>query len=61
MSATPLTDRINARREGRRFVPRPVPVGERVSEFGRRLAERRLPVKEFYNGAAVPDGDGGAA
>lgn len=61
---TPLLDRIEARRTGRRFVPRPIPITERMSEFSKRLAEKRLPVGDrtsYTLGAFVPaDSERGA-
>ena len=52
---TPLRDRIEARRPDR-LTSRPRPITERMSEFSRRLAEKRLPVKEFLHDGCGPDG-----
>ena len=57
MTATPLLDRIAARRP----MPEPTPITERMSPFMRRLAERRLPTKDLTNGAWTPAGSDGAA
>ena len=61
MTATPLLTRIAERRDQRVGAVCPVPKPSRMSEFSRRLAEKRLPVHELYNGAFVPRGDRGAA
>lgn len=56
MSATPLLDRINARKG----TP-PTPITERMSPFLRRLTEKRLDPKVLSNGAWTPTGSGDAA
>ena len=57
MSFTPLLDRINQRRKVGRIGPvSPVPLTTRMSEFSRRLAEKRLPVKEWMHDGCGPDG-----
>lgn len=61
MTATPLLDRIQARREDRRVVDQPTPITERMSPFLRRLRDRQLAVKDFTRGSYVPDGSGDAA
>ena len=62
-TATPLLDRITARRKAGRIGPvSPVPLVDRVSPFTRRLIEKRLEPKDlFVNGAWTPSNDGGAA
>lgn len=54
MSATPLLDRIQARK------PEPTPITERMSPFLRRMAEKRLPVADqtgrIYSDGCGPDG-----
>ena len=54
MSATPLLDRIAARKPR----PEPTPIAERMSPFMRRLREKRLPVKDqtIYHDGCGPDG-----
>ena len=55
-TATPLLDRINARRKVGRIGPvSPVPLDSRRSEFSRRLAEKRLAPKFLHDGCG-PDG-----
>lgn len=61
MGTTPLLTRIVERRDRRVGPICPTPITERMSEFSRRLLEKRLPVKDWYNGAVVPSGDRGAA
>lgn len=51
-----LLVRIEARRP-----KEPTPITERMSPFMRRLAEKRLPVKDLTNGAWTPQGSGDAA
>ncbi|MDP9145928.1 MAG: hypothetical protein M3N43_14765 [Actinomycetota bacterium] len=55
MGTMPLLERIEARRQGR---GEPVPrlITERMSEFSRRLAEKRLPVKGWLHDGCGPDG-----
>ena len=61
MTATPLLDRINARRKAGRVGPlSPVPITEKMSPFQRRLIEKRLTPK-IVNGAYVPGDSDGAA
>ena len=52
MTATPLLDRIAARRPQ----PEPTPIEGRMSPFMRRIAEKRLAVKDFTNGSWTPAG-----
>ena len=55
---TPLVSRIEARRKLGRIGPVSpvVRIQERMSEFSRRLAEKRLPVKEWLHDGCGPDG-----
>lgn len=62
MTATPLLDRIAARKE----LTKPEPITERMSPFMRRLAEKRLPVQDntatiYVNGAWTRPDESGAA
>ena len=57
MTATPLLDRIAARKPQRE----PTPITERMSPFLRRLRDKQLPVKDTTSLHDVgPDGTGGA-
>ena len=60
-TATPLLDRINARRKVGRIGPvSPLPITDKMSPFSKRLAEKRLAPK-FVNGAWTPSDDGAGA
>lgn len=60
---TPLLSRIADRRDRRIGPVSPVPLTSRMSEFSKRLSERRLSTRDltWYNGALTPTDDGGAA
>ena len=55
MTATPLLDRIAARKGTRIGPVAPVPMLDRVSPFTRRLIEKRLPIKVLADGCG-PNG-----
>ncbi len=56
MSATPLIDRINARKPQ----PEPTPIAEKMSPFMRRLREKNLPTVDttgrIFSDGCGPDG-----
>lgn len=57
MTSTPLMDRIKDRRKVGRIGPvSPVPITRHMSEFSKRLAAKRLPVKEWMHDGCGPDG-----
>ena len=54
-TATPLLDRINARRKSGRVGPlSPIPIVDKMSPFAKRLAEKQLSPKVLHD--LGPDG-----